>query len=533
MTTDSQPVLAEYENNPFIEALPPIQTLRGIIDSMALPPHFNDAERNYPPHVRYHCVGRLAHYFEPLSRHAELAQRLDLILRRGYVGRNPTTHDYIRHLQNGAQRVESNDLNVSPLHPVQNTALSFALIGCSGIGKSTSMERVLHLYPQYITHETPFSLVQVTWLRLDCPSKASAKALCTAFFAEMDRLLGTNYLAMYGNTRASENQMLVHMAQVANLHALGVLVIDEIQHLIGMKSESEILLNFLVTLVNTISVPVILIGTLGAQPLLQKNFRQARRASGFGDLTWFNLQPGTEWNHFADRLWRFQWLPEPGEATDEFRAALYEESQGILDIAVKIFILAQLRCLKIEEVRRTHTKITPSLIKQVGREDFKLVQPMLDALRKNDRRALLKYDDLMPLQAYIEQRMTQALQTPVAVPDIPPSKPRTTLAEPGDPVGAAMQSLGIAQDVAGPLLAEARQAVVSEDPLQLTAWVIEKLKASPPKRRKKRRRKVPLSECPADDLRRIVEAGKQQDLPPYEALFSAGVIRPPLADFGG
>ena len=533
MTNDSHPVLAEYGNNPFIAALPPIKTLRGIIDGMALPPHYNKAERNYPPHVRYHCVGRLAHYFEPLSRHAELAQRLDLVLRRGYVGRNPTTHDYIRHLQNGAQRVESNDLNVSPLHPVQNTALSFALIGCSGIGKSTSMERVLHLYPQCITHETPFSLVQVTWLRLDCPSKASAKALCTAFFAEMDRLLDTNYLAMYGNTRASENQMLVHMAQVANLHALGVLVIDEIQHLIGMKSESQVLLNFLVTLVNTISVPVILIGTLGAQPLLQKNFRQARRASGFGDLTWFNLQPGTEWNHFADRLWRFQWLPEPGEATDDFRAVLYEESQGILDIAVKIFILAQLRCLKHEEVKGKSTKISPSLIKKVGREDFKLVQPMLEALRKNDHRALLKYDDLMPLQEYIKQRMGEALQTPFPVPDIPAPKRTAPSAEPVDAVGTAMQSLGIAPDVARPLLAEAREAVKSDDPLQLTAWIIERLKASPPKRKVPRRRKVPLSECPKEDLRKIIAAGKVEALSPYEALFSAGVIRPPLADFGG
>lgn len=47
------------------------------------------------------------------------------------------------------------------------------------------------------------------------------------------------------------------MSQLANAHALGLLAIDEIQHLSRSKSGgSQEMLNFFVTMVNTIGVPL-------------------------------------------------------------------------------------------------------------------------------------------------------------------------------------------------------------------------------------------------------------------------------------
>ncbi len=79
--------------------------------------------------------------------------------------------------------------------------------------------------------------------------------------------------------------MMPRMAQLAMNHSLGLLVIDEIQHLSLAKSGgSEKMLNFFVNLVNTIGVPVVLIGTMKALSVLQSEFRQARRGSGQGDM---------------------------------------------------------------------------------------------------------------------------------------------------------------------------------------------------------------------------------------------------------
>jgi len=77
------------------------------------------------------------------------------------------------------------------------------------------------------------------------------------------------------------------MSQIANVHAIGVLVIDEIQHLSMSRSGGvEKMLNFFVTLVNVIGLPVVMVGTPKARPIFEMDLRSARRGAGFGALLW-------------------------------------------------------------------------------------------------------------------------------------------------------------------------------------------------------------------------------------------------------
>ncbi|WP_367187041.1 ATP-binding protein [Neomegalonema sp.] len=154
-------------------------------------------------------------------------------------------------------------------------------MGASGIGKTRSVDRILRLYPQTVAHDEPMALTQVVWLKLECPHKGSPRQLCISFFNEMDLLLGTRFQARHGSGRIALDEMVVHMAQIADRHALGILVIDEIQHLTQAPGAGrEDLLNFLVTLINKIGLPVMLVGTPAALSLLQGAFRQPRQRSG-------------------------------------------------------------------------------------------------------------------------------------------------------------------------------------------------------------------------------------------------------------
>lgn len=527
--------LPEYEENPFIARLPPLRSQLQLLDALAARPEYHAQERGYVASLRKHCIMRLGRYFEPLERQIQLADRFGMLLRQGYIGRNPLTHDYIRHLQNGAERIEAKSLTIPTRQPAENTATSFALAGCSGIGKSKAIEKVLHQYPQCIQHTEPFSLLQITWLKLDCPHQGSPKQLCINFFSAVDRLIGTNYFNWYGSRRASVDEMMVHMAHVANLHALGVLVIDEIQHLNKTKIGPDALLNFLVTLVNTIGVPVILIGTLSAIPLLQENFRQARRASGLGSLIWDRMPKGKAWDYFIGQLWRYQWTRVPTEISSEIRDVLYDESQGILDIVVKLFMLAQLRVVSIGEVRNSPEVLTVELLRKVAREDFQVVRPMLDALRANDTKALLKYDDLLPLQAHVNQVLASAVATPM--PDV------VRMPAGGEPVDVQMQddgtnairkalsSLGVADDVAHVLINEARVLNPSADPLLLMATISERLTMHPVKVQKPLPPKPSKAVAPlAQDLRHVVAIGQQAGQSGYQSLLAAGLVKPPLLD---
>lgn len=58
-----------------------------------------------------------------------------------------------------------------------------------------------------------------------------------------------------------------------------------------------------------------------------------------------------------------------------------------------MFILAQERALFDEA--NGEERITPKVIKKTAREDMKIIQPMMNALRANDLKAMYKYEDIM------------------------------------------------------------------------------------------------------------------------------------------
>ena len=229
------------------------------------------------------------------------------------------------------------------------------LIGCSGSGKTTTLTKFLSTYPQVIYHPE-YNIEQVVYLKIDCSHNGSLDELCRNFFRALDYALGTTYEKKYGKKGIGVPTKLAQMTQLSNLHALGLLVIDEIQHLNRAKSGgSENMLNFFVTMVNTIGLPVILVGTPKAREILEIDFRSARRAAGFGSINWDPMPQesesrGTsEWQKLTDKLWTMQWLQKRDLClTDEIRDTWYELSQGILDVVIKLFVFSQLRAIVTE-----------------------------------------------------------------------------------------------------------------------------------------------------------------------------------------
>ncbi len=528
------PELPEYRDNPFIAALPPLWSTTETYDRLRLLPHFDPAERQFADHVRPHCIMRLFRYFEPLEQHLTLANRFGMLLRQGYIGRNPGQGDYQRQLQNSVARLESGNL-AAQRYAVPNSAASFALLGDSGIGKSTAMERTLAQYPQIILHDQPFSLHQVTWLKVECPQKGGPSQLCINFFGELDRVLGTNYLDKYGSHSRTLGLAMQRMAHLASIHALGVLVVDEIQHLQRTRGmDAEDILNFLVTLVNTIGVPVIAIGTQNAVAVLQGKFRQARRASGVGSMVWERMPDGKKWNHFVDRLWQYQWTREFTPLDEGLRTVLHAESQGIIDVVVKLFMLAQMKAIRLRAVRKRPETLDAPLLRQVVAEDFQLIRPMIDACRRNDREALNAFDDLLPFRDHVARLFV--VQSSDSIPGEPaplaqasaPIGANSMVDDVAGPVRAALAALKLAPDVIELMLRDALAENPALDALQLVAAIGGKLRAPAETlkpRKPKRPPKQEQPEWPAGDLRRTVGEEKQQGLSAYDALKAAGLIK--------
>ncbi len=383
----TDPGLEEYRGNPLIEALPQIcEEDIAMAKALASRPTHSEDDLKLHPRLRMHALARLLNgdFFHPLPSHLNLEKKLSLMIRSGYIKRNPAKHQDKQLIQENYLRSQEKGGNTTLFPTTDRAVQSTTLIGCSGSGKSTAVRKVLSTYPQLLVHPDYNMLQQLTYVIVECPYNGDLANLCKNFFHSIDEVLGTNYHRRYGQQiRVGEKTLLQAMKQIAIDHALGLLVIDEIQHLQDTKDKREELLNFFTELTNTIGVPVLIVGTPKASGI-SKDLRGARREIGFGSMEWGISKTESDMNHwrrFVTRLWRFQWVQKRTKApSEDILEHLFILSQGIIDITVKLFVIAQIRAIvsKAEE-------LTIPLFDTVYAEEMKSVHPMLDALRSGNQ----------------------------------------------------------------------------------------------------------------------------------------------------
>src|SRR6266699_335294 len=404
--------IPNYKGNPLLEALIPMLKEEEIGPLLRYDPGYDEQYRQWEPELRLHLIVDALRFVEPLSNHLALAQLLDCLLRSGYVGRNPFPRK--AHLLNHRARLERMKAGLSALPLLQSTGREISVIGLSGVGKTTALKSILALYDQIINHGRyrgkPFTLRQLVYVKLECPQDGSLGGLCKAFFKEVDRLLETNTYRLYVKSgRRTVDEMLIDMAEVAARHFLGFLVIDEIQNLREANGDGAARVhNFLVQLGNELGIPVVLVGTPKAQSILTGEFRRARRASGLGAFPWDRMKEDEEWEVFTNALWKYQYVRKPIPRTDEILHTLYFESQGITDLAVKVFMLAQ-----IEAITRARNdeeeEVTKGLMESVAQDRLRYMQRFLNALRSTNPDAVKEFEDIAPID--LEFAVSEAIAT--------------------------------------------------------------------------------------------------------------------------
>ena len=386
-------VLPRYQGNPLIEALPPILSDDEISDQLAYYPRYEKAHRALPAEQRIHIIHTILDLLIPFPEHIDLAQRFSCLIREGYVARNPIAAEFWQKFRSRADHQRDNG---SARVRVRSSAPGMTIMGISGGGKTTATEAAVGLYPQLIQHSMyqgrPFTWTQVVWLKLQCPFDGSTRGLCLNFFQAIDELLGTNHYRNYGEGRKSTDELMPAMRRVASLHSLGLLLIDELQHLDQSRSGKEMMLNFFTELVNEIGVPIVFIGTPKVKSVLAGEFRQSRRGTSEGDFVWNRMENDEKWKYFAESLWDYQYLQKPTPPSKELFDVLYDESQGIIDIAVKLFMLSQVRA-----VRKKLETLSASVIRSVAADSLRTIQRAMDALRRGDFEALSAIPDIQPI----------------------------------------------------------------------------------------------------------------------------------------
>lgn len=387
-----------YKGNPLIEALPPSLTDEELLWALSLTPDFDPSQRHWANHERLMMLESLANFMVPMSNHLELCRALDAMLRTGYVGRSPRTPGHSEIFRKISDRETQAAVFRQSAHTL-TPQLSTALIGISGMGKTTTVKRWCASIPQVIYHPD-LNLYQVPYLHIEMPSDGSSiKGLAQGILHKLDEIIpGADYHRTYSQRgKAGSDTLMRNVARLMNTHLVGMLICDEVQNLANARKNAQTVMTELVSACNDLKVPILFIGTNKAASVLTQDFRQARRSSGHSIAPWDRLQRGTpsepgDWEGFVEVLWGYQWVHNPVALDELCHQVLYDCSQGIIDLAIKLFVSAQARAILLGTER-----LTPELIAQVFDSEFQLMHPMIDALRSDRPEDLLAYDDIAPL----------------------------------------------------------------------------------------------------------------------------------------
>lgn len=525
------PGLPEYAENPLIAALPHINSPAQVAEELSNIPKFKQMEVNLPGHIRSHAISRLTRdFFVPQTTHLVLEQKISQLIRKSYLGRNPKTADFKRKLNSVRDTINQLDMTTYISDSGNSPASSMAVAGISGVGKSTATNRILNTYDRVILHPA-YHILQVPWIKVECPYGGSLSEFCENFYIALDRRLNTNYRKKYTSGRPSIGRMIADVADLCLIHAVGLLVVDEFQHMDMAKSGGEKkMINFLVTLVNVVEVSVIIIGTPKMLPMFASEFRQARRASGEGSIVWDRMECDSSWEEFLDQLWPYQWLNKPIERNEPLTNCLYRLSQGIPDMVVKLFCLAQVRSILLAKSEEDE-ELTPDLFEDVYEEEFSVVAPLLEALRQNDKKALKNLGDIeipkidCALLGAFDQLKSQSLH----------KKNRIETGEPKitDVANGALDVLlatGVEPDIAKPMVED----LLNTDPDLTLIEIIQKItttlsgldikqRKNPRQSRKKKDRAADWGQLDEKDLRKTY-ADKSGTM--YEALVERKLIYP-------
>ena len=339
--------MVEFIGNPLIETLPPMEDPEKYPRLLKVLPDYSEDERKKEPTWRLARLQRLSHIHIPTKEDSMLMLGISRCLRWSYVGRNPIPFTQVKQILEKEGKVIVTETLERYLTSPKAPMYGFPVLGISGVGKTTSVENVLSLFPQVISHTAfrgiDFNKEQLVWLKVDCPPDGTPKGLCSAILRGIDQVLESDYTEQILRNRMSKDVLLIKVSKLIQSLFLGILVIDDIQNLCGAKENvSDELLSFMVSLANNLRIPVIMVGSPKILSLLQREFQQAKRASGEGEIRMNLMERNSqEWKRFMKSIWRYQYTANRVNLTEKMDDVFFAESVGNPFVAAMLYKLVQ------------------------------------------------------------------------------------------------------------------------------------------------------------------------------------------------
>ena len=306
------------DNMNLIKKLPPMLSGSELEQALTILPEYDPGIINENAAVRLIALSDMYKVFVPTQMSKEIYAKMYLSLLRSLQKKESklAVRQYSENHKSIRQQEYSGIIGGSD---------SFTIIGASGIGKSSSVTRAVQLLTteEIIETKNPYSKI-IPCVIVQTPFDSSVKGLLLEILRVVDEKLGSKYYSNALRTKSTIDMLIGAVSQVA-LNHIGLLVCDEIQHVVNHKN-GKTLIGCLTQLINNSGISIAMVGTPESAAFFTQAMQLARRALGLQ----YNAMPyGEEFYFLCASLYRYQYVKNAAPLDDSVVRWLYEHSNGI------------------------------------------------------------------------------------------------------------------------------------------------------------------------------------------------------------
>ena len=319
-----------------MEKIEPMLVGKELKERMLVVPDYEESIRKESVSTRLLELNKINSFYLPSDMSVEIYTKIYLAMVRSLQKKESKLAIQQRNINGKNMRVCANGIEPS-FGGIIGGSDSFSIIGCSGIGKTSAIEKAIQLMGggNVIEMEQPFGKI-ISIISVQCPFDCSAKSMLLAILQKVDMALGTNYYKNTVRAKANINTMLISTAQIL-LNHVGVLCIDEIQNLIKHRAGMQ-LVSMLTELLNESGISIVFVGTPEIQPFFEGVDYLARSTLG---LSYGKYEYNGYFKKFCNTLWKFQYVKNRIEITEGIVNWLYQHSSGTLAHVIFLFYTSQ------------------------------------------------------------------------------------------------------------------------------------------------------------------------------------------------
>lgn len=331
----------EYRDNPLIRALRPSPSEPQLFASFAkLPPRRDDSHRSASLSYRLAALGAIQNTYIPFQRDYDAFYQIYDAMCFCYAPRNPANPEVMRAIMQGMNG-EYNMLERQS--DSGGGANGLVLYGSTGMGKTSMTDRFLDFLGAPVVYHRqldgrPCRWPQIKYIRVQAsPTEGSLTWLAESVAARVDALFGTRFRARFGS-RIGLTKYVLQMASAASSHLLGLLIVDDAQNISEVSKSRLIFLKTLSTFMEATGIPVLLISTYKAIPVITEDLMYGSKLMAQGTSEFRAFELGEEWTTFLEALWESHPFPLNVEMPLNFSQMIHWHSQGILRIARELLV---------------------------------------------------------------------------------------------------------------------------------------------------------------------------------------------------